>query len=234
MRWYYGMLIAASAATTLACSEEDVDSESIRTSGMYAMFELVADGNDTEVAVDLRVGGDDGTVVNLTGEDELVVTSEGESLSMSGSDGDYRVTFAGAEGGTEFTMAFNRGAEDDGAPSSTATLPEGFTLAGIDLTTPVSRAETATVTWDPSGTGDTMSWELDGDCLFPESGTMGDTGSLDLTASNYDVVTGDEEETCPATLVIERRRSGTLDPAFGEGGGVVAIQRRTIAFDSAP
>ena len=234
MRWYYGMMVAACAATTFGCSEEDVDSSAIRTDGIYAYFELVGDGGDTEVTADFRVGGDDGTVIDLAGEDELVVTSGDESRKMSGRNGDYSVTMSGSEDGQEFTIAFERGPDDDGAPDSTATLPDGFSIGGISSGDEISRTESATVTWDPSGTGDDMYWSLDGDCLWEEHGEMGDTGSLDLTASIYDVQMDEEETTCPATLTIERRRTGHLDSHYGEGGGVMAIQRRKISFTSAP
>ncbi len=234
MRWYYAMLIAACAAATFGCSEEDVDSSAIRTDGIYAYFELVGDGSDTEVTADLRVGGDDGTVIDLSGEDELVVTSGDEVRRMSGSDGDYSVTMSGSADGQEFVMAFNRGPDDEGAPNSTATLPDGFTFGGISSGDEVSRSDSVTVTWDPSGTDDDMSWSLDGDCLWEEDGEMGDSGALDLTASIYDVQMDDEETTCAATLTIERRRAGHLDSAYGEGGGVMAIQRRSISFMSAP
>jgi hypothetical protein len=234
MRWYYGMLIAACAAATFGCSEEDVDSSAIRTDGIYASFELVADGNDTEVTADLRVGGDGGTVIDLSGDDELVVTSGTESRTMSGRDGDYRVTMSGSDDGQEFVIAFNRGPDDDGAPDTTATLPDGFAIGGISSGDEISRADSVTVTWDPSGTGDDMFWSLDGDCLWEEDGAMGDSGSMDLTASIYDVQMDEEDTTCSATLTIERRRNGSLDSRYGEGGGVVAIQRRSVSFMSAP
>jgi hypothetical protein len=234
MRWYYAMLIAACAAATFGCSEEDVDSSAIRTEGIYARFELVGDGNDTEVTADIRVGGDGGTVIDLTGNDELVVTSGDERRTMSGRDGDYSVTMSGSDDGQEFVIAFNRGPEDEGAPNSTAILPDGFTIGGISSGEEVSRDDAVTVTWDPSGTDDDMRWSLDGDCLFEEDGEMGDSGELDLTASIYDLHQDDEETTCEAKLIIERRRSGHLDPAYGEGGGVMAIQRRSIRFVSAP
>jgi hypothetical protein len=234
MRWYYAMLIAACAAATFGCSEEDVDSSAIRTQGIYARFELVGDGDDTEVTADIRVGGRTGTVIDLAGEDELVVTSGDERRTMSGSNGDYSVTMSGSDDGQEFVIAFERGSDDEGAPDSTATLPDGFTIGGISSGEEVSRGDGVTVTWDPNGTDDDMSWSLDGDCLFREDGEMGDSGELDLTASNYDLHPDDEETTCEATLTIERSRPGHLDPAYGEGGGVLAIQRRSISFMSAP
>jgi hypothetical protein len=236
MRWYYMTWIAVAAATTLACSEEDVNSSAIRTSGINATFELVGNGTSTEVTVVLKVGGDGSraTVIDLDGDDEMVVTSGDETRTMSGKNGDYSVTMSGSDDDQAFTMAFNRGPEDDGAPSTTATLPAGFTLAGIDSGEEISRAGAAEVTWDPSGTGDDMTWSLDGDCLWEQSGTMGDTGSMDITASNYDVQLNEEDTTCEATLTIDRLRDGSLDPHFGEGGDVVAIQRRSITFQSAP
>ena len=240
MRWSYTLFVAAMVASTLGCSEEDVDSTSIRTSGMSAEVEIVSQGSDVKVHVDLRVGDHDrsNVVVNLTGGDELVAEAEGDRITLSGHDGDYSATFrevGAAE--TEFAIEFLRTDADESALDTRVTLPEGFTLSGIEPGATVLRSETTTVSWDPPGSSDTMRWRLDGTevgCIGEEHGTMSDNGRLSLTGGNYDVWPGDEDETCEVELTIERERAGRLDPAFGEGGSVVAIQRRSIRFVSAP
>ena len=43
-----------------------------------------------------------------------------------------------------------------------------------------------------------------------------------------------EAESCPVQLMVERERSGSIDPAFTEGGSAVAYQRRIQSFTSTP
>ena len=65
-------LLALGALLSSACSLEDVDSDAIRTQGMFADILAISPGNaSTLVRVQLTVGGDDGTNVALVGEDRL-------------------------------------------------------------------------------------------------------------------------------------------------------------------
>lgn len=244
-------LLALLALGFMGCKDEKVESEDIRTSGIYAKFGVLATGNAKATATaELRVGGDNGTVVILTGEDELLCTAtppeaEPSEKKMAKDGNEYKASFSGDAGDTEFLFAFNRGDEDETAPDSSVTLPDPFEIVGVESTQEVSRAEALTVTWEPSATKDSTKWSLDGSCLFETSGTVPDDATLTLQGDDFNPTPSAEEaakddkddsENCTATLCVEKKRKGTLDPAFAkeEGGEIYGIQRRCVKFVTTP
>src|SRR5690606_20700109 len=94
-------LLGAAVVGTLFGCNEVVDSDAIRTQGMYAGITATTDATGlTRVDVTLRVGGPNGTDVNLIGDDKLTASLEGGSAKvLSGDDGDYSTTFNKVEGG---------------------------------------------------------------------------------------------------------------------------------------
>jgi len=235
LRWVEYGLLGVFAVGLAACTE-DVDSTDVRTSGVYADMEVLATGNgQSEVTVGLKVGGtNSNTFLELDGEDELVASADGQNRNLTERGNYYEATFDTDAGGTEFKVAFNRGPEDTDAPDSHVTLPAPFELAGLDQGQTVSRADGFTLTWETSPDDDDMRWELDGDCLFHESDGISDTGTVTISASDFDPHSGDEDTTCNARICVERSRRGSVDSAFGEGGVIEAIQRRCVSFESAP
>src|SRR6187551_804100 len=124
------IVLFASAGLSLACAE-DVDSAAIRTEGMYAIYEAVADGSgETAISTQLRVGGDNGTFVELTAEDELTASTDNDSTVLShrgtGNRHYYDGTIEGDEGGLEIQIALARGEDNDDALDSLGSLPEPF------------------------------------------------------------------------------------------------------------
>ena len=94
-----------------------------------------------------------------------------------------------------------------------------------------------TVVWGPSNTGDAMTYDVDGDCTkhILSQSIQGDPGTL--TIAKGTLVSSDASQsskTCPITITIYRSRAGSLDPAFGHGGSIIARQVRTITVTSAP
>jgi hypothetical protein len=233
MRSFHIVLITA---LMLPACAEDVDSTDVRTSGVYAEIDVLAAGNGkSEVTTDLRVGGSDSnTHLKIKGEDELVATGDGVAKTMSLSGFLYKASFDVEAEDTEFVVAFMRGPDDDDAPNSNATLPAPFVLAGVESGAQVARAAGFQLTWTAATVGDGMSWQLDGDCLFPQTGSMSDTGQLRVDPSDFKVHSGEEQNTCNASICVSRSRNGQLDPAYGEGGVIKAAQRRCIAFVSTP
>jgi hypothetical protein len=244
-------LLAILAFGFMGCHEEKVESEDIRTSGIWAAFHVVATGNSkSTVSSELRVGGDDGTIVVLTGEDKLVCTAtapeaESASKTLSKDGNEYTATFSGDAGNTQFLFAFNRSDDDETAPDSHVTLPDPFGIEGVTSTDQVSRASALTVSWAVSEIKDPTTWTLDGDCLFKTEGSVPEDGTLTLAGDDFHATlsadeaakAGDSDKAnCTATLCIEKKRKGTLDPAFAkeEGGEIDAIQRRCVKFISTP
>ena len=216
--------------------KEKVDSQDIRTHGVYASFSAVANGSGTTVSAQLKVGGSNSnTYLELTGQDKLTATVGTEKGNLVGSNQTYRATFTTEEGGTSVKIAFLRGSADEDAPNSVATLPEPFTLEGIDTNQEVSRQEDIVISWDPVANDD-LEWDLDGDCISLEFGNeMDDPGMLVLTAGSVEPrFSDDADKTCEVTFTLDRIRKGTVDANFGEGGKFEAIQRRRLKFLSTP
>jgi len=229
-----GVIAGIAIALSTACT--DVESDSVLTSGMYAgvVAESVGNGTTNVVAV-LRVGGPTSTTfVDLIGDDELTATVDTDTQVMTGSNlgvlHSYSVEFEGDEPGTVYTVALNR-TVDAGAPSSTMTMPEPFTL---DPISDFSRAEDLTITWAPSGSGEDMLLEMDGSCLFFWEGEIdGDPGTYTIPANTLEQATDDTEDSCTVTLRLWRRSVGTVDPAFDDGYAR-GRQLRTSAAVSSP
>jgi hypothetical protein len=233
-------LLGLLALGFVACDDDTVESEDIRTSGIYAEFEVVATGNGkATVEAELRVGGDGGTHVVLTGDDKLVCSADDTQKTLSKNGDVYKATFTGDAGGTEFTFALKRSSDNEDAPDSVVTLPDPFTIVGPE-TDEVSRTNgELTVTWEVSTTkNDPMTWTIEGDCLFDTDGNVPNDGTLTLSGDAFDstATKQSDEKTCDAKLCLERKRKGVLDPAFAdeEGGKIYAYQRRCIDFVSAP
>lgn len=239
--------LATLGLMSAGCKDETVESEDIRTSGIWASFEVLATGNgESSVKSQLRVGGDSGTIVILTGQDKLVCSAGDTNKTLSKSGDYYKGTLAVDAGGTQFKFAFNRGDADEAAPNSVVTLPEPFTVTGVTDGQQVSRAGSLILTWEASTTPvDATTWTLSGDCLFDTHGNVQTDGTLTLQGEDFDATlsaeegakTGDAEKAnCTAKLCLERMRKGTLDPAFAEeeGGKISAVQRRCVQFVSTP
>ena len=79
MRW----MILCLGSLALACSDESVESEDIRTTGIYPEIQVTATGNGSSlVRVRLKVGGSDSnTYLNLTGDDTLSASADVNSWS---------------------------------------------------------------------------------------------------------------------------------------------------------
>lgn len=229
-RWTLFVLPAA----LLACTES-VESSDVRTSGVYPEFEVVADGSgSSRASARLKVGGDDSnTFLSLQGGDRLEVTVGDETVTLSESDNHrYSATFQIDAAGTEFEFAFIRTEADETAPRSVVALPAPFELEMT--TTEASRAtDDVAFTWDPAAGGE-LQWNIDGDCVWTEQGVTTDDGSHSIPRDEMRAPSSDEAESCPVQLTVERMSSGSVDPAFTEGGRVVAYQRRIQSFTSTP
>lgn len=218
----------------LGC-EQGVESTDIRTTGIYPEITVTATGNgNSRVEVKLKVGGSSSnTSLDLKGDDELTATVDGSTkvLDDLGSRV-YGATFPVEAEGTEFVISFLRGTEDDGAPNSTVSLPAPF-----DLTLTPTEASRATdaieLAWDPPASGN-VRWALDGDCVQLDDGSTPDDGAHSLAPATIDTFESDKEKSCTVDLDLTRSAGGTIDPAFTEGGSIVARQVRAASFTSNP
>lgn len=243
------VLLGVSAIAVLAIGCETVDSDDVATDGIYAHFEI--NGNaagEAHASGTLRVGGPaSNTFLDLTPNDSLVAYrgADEESRAMSKSNNlgiiSYHATFGVATNGTPYRIAFLRshaeGEECNGvsAPNSTASMPMPMSITAPVGSPAYSRStDPITITWSPSGTSDQMYWNASGPCIQPIGNTAisGDTGSYDIAPQT--IVGTDTAGACTITIGLERRRDGTLDPAYGEGGTIWASQVRSVNVQSTP
>lgn len=235
------LMLPASACLLFAIGCEQVDSEGVATSAVYATMTATADGDGTtEVVVGLKVGGSlSNTYLDLSGDDALEASSLDESMVMTKrrglfNDVYYTASFPGDEEDKEIAVNFKRSA-DEGAPASSVTLPAAF-----DITTPTedgifARATDAIeVTWEPAGGDEPMLVEVSGPCVETESFTdLEDNGMYTIPEGTLVALDEREDETCVLNLRVSRSRTGTLDPAY-EGGRITAVVVREVTFSSSP
>jgi hypothetical protein len=226
------LLGSMSAAT--GCRQE-VESTDIRTSGVFPVIDVTADGSgSSRVEVRLKVGGRaSNTYLELVGDDSLQVTAAGTTKVLDSSGGvAYAATFPTEAPGT-FLISFMRGAADTSAPSTTVELPTPFTMALEAREVSRSTSDLA-FTWSPStGTGD-MESTLFGSCINTVIEPIPDDGAAIISRDRIHPPDSRRSETCTVTLSLARRQSGQVDPAFTEGGTVTARQVRSATFTTMP
>jgi hypothetical protein len=235
MRYRLGLFGMSVALGASGCSLEDVDSDAIRTQGMFADMLALAPGNgSTLVRVDLNVGGENGTTVNLVGDDQLDA-SKGEvteKLERARS-GRYERQMEGDSAGA-VSVELSRG-PDDAAAGGSAELPEPFILQlETDASAGIDRGSDVVVSWAPSGTGATMHWALEGDCLWSESGDTADDGLLALGPDSFRVRATRVGEECEVQISVDRQNLGAVDGVWVPGSRFRAIQRRAVDVVSTP
>lgn len=232
--------ITLATLALLAVGCESIESTDVMTDAIYADLVATSDGSSTHTAATLRLGGaTSNTFVNLQGDDVLSVTAGGETKEMlEGYVGDiyiYNADFELSEADTEFIFSLDRSV-DAGAPDSRCTLPEP-----LDVTAPAGgetfsrELDDLTITWTPSGEQDQIRVTVRGECMWDEVVDVnGDPGTLVITAGTILSLDDDNPAACNATVIVQRRRSGTLDPGYGEGGSIVGVQAREVSFRTDP
>ncbi len=230
---FVSLLLSASLAA--GCRQE-VESTDIRTTGVYPVIDVTAEGSGTSrVLVKLKVGGiNSNTYLELIGPDRLTATGGGatKELDSTGSV-TYGATFA-TEAAGPFVVSFMRGPEDDSAPNSTVDLPEPFIITPL-ATTELSRATAdLAFTWTPGPAAGVIDSSLYGSCIDTIIETIPDDGTATISHDRIHARDGATTDSCSVTLTLARTDVGQVDPAFTEGGRVTATQIRSILFTSSP
>jgi hypothetical protein len=221
-------------AILAACGTSE--SGALLTKGISADMSVTATGSSTvHVGAELFEGNPDQLIfVDLQSGDQLLADAGGQLVPLSKSELlniiSYDADLPAGNLGDPITIAFERQV-DAGAPTSTATLPDPFTLDPVAATT--SRAAAMTVTYSPPGTDD-VTWQASGDCIQTATGSIPtDSGSIAIAAGTLVATPSQPTATCQVTLTVSRQRAGTLDPHF-EGGSILGEQARTAMFTSTP
>ena len=230
-RWAGGLTLGL-AVLGSGCSLEDVDSDAIRTQGMYADILALAPGDGTTlVRVKLTVGGDGGTNITLVGNDSLEASigELSQALRRSGR-GRYEQQIDG-DSASEVTVRLLRGADDSPA-SASARLPEPFVMTlETDDSAGISRSDPVVVAWTPA-VGGQIEWSVTGDCIWSASGITPDDGQMTLEPENLEVRGTRAGQDCAVQLTLDRSNQGTVDPVLVPGSKFQAVQRRGVSFVS--
>jgi hypothetical protein len=225
--------LVAVGAFSAACADTTVGSDTIRTKGIWASFEVKSTGPSSRLVAKLYVGGpnSDAIVYPLVPPDELRVSVNGgeeEILSATcQEENSYCSGGLGDIGGEEVRVNFDRDSTTDSAPNSTVTMPEAFQVSIED--DEVVRGQEAVVL-KLSGEARNLKYKVDGDCIFTHSDNLNADGTI--PASAIDSASFDEDEECEVTVTLTRTVEGSIDAAFGKGGRIVAIQERKVKFTS--
>ncbi|MEO6777248.1 MAG: hypothetical protein ABI467_30245 [Kofleriaceae bacterium] len=213
-----------------------VDSGAVTTAKLHADLQVLATGTGGSQVFAWLFSHRDGDpplnleTIRLVDDDTLTATSNGSSVAMQevdlGVEYRYDAAFAAAEADLRFDIALARTTEPS-APASSVTLPAPFTPTGPAT---ASRSAPLTLTWS-GGSSDPVSIHVTG-CASADLGPIADTGAATFAAGT--VVADPVGATCDLAFEISRRRTGTIDPAFGQGGSIVAIQQRTLTITSTP
>jgi hypothetical protein len=235
LRYQLGLWGLSCGLLASACSLEDVDSDSVRTQGMFADMLALAPGNGNTIArVRLTVGGEGGTSVLLAGEDRLDAFYGDVSAQLRRSgNGRYETELAGDLAGP-ISIEFGRGPGDAPAGGG-AELPEpfDFDLATVDRAG-IDRGSEVAVTWTPAVFGGVMRWSVEGRCIWSASGETPDDGGLVLGPESFRVLTTRAAEDCQVDITLERENLGSVDGVWIPRSRFRAIQRRVVRFVSTP
>jgi len=231
-----------------------VDSEDLRTSGIYKETSIVVEDSLTRVLVRLRTGPAlDADRVILSPGDQLTATLSGSITALFSegeSTGAYRGSFSQSVGGTELTVALLR-ANDDDAPASTVTLPGNFQLSAPDAGETFNAGESITVAWSPAAPANVVDVTYDIDCTIADetglprgasygrSYTVVDSGTHTAQINDILNVLGTQDELIPDVAclfqaTVTRVSNGTIDPALTRGGSIRAPRRKSVLLNVVP
>lgn len=213
-------LTMAIMTTATGCKEEEpTDSEIVRTSYIWATFEVQHNLNDTVVArARLNVESRDGDSIKLTG---------GEYISCNGqvmADGNEQVPES-----PDSLYEFVYVRSDETIPTEIR-VPAEPEIFGTNLVgNAVRSGDVLTVYWDASQPEEYVSIGLNGDCINTISANnVPDSGQYTFpTIEERDI--GNPSD-CELVLTITRRNIGTVNPAF-RGGTIEASRRSLLGLD---
>ncbi len=240
--------------TAIISGCSNTGSDNVKTEGIYAYINVVADGGgNSVVTVDLDVGsGLFGTNLELEGGDTLTAVAGGETrtLRRSGNilDIEYKTTFGFDGGGELYRVSFIR-EDGTGAENSTVTLPMPFTITAPSDNSLYTVNQDIDFTWTTSGTLDKMridasynceSTDTYGDTIdtsgFNTFNSLDDTGSVTYSLSELLNINdpASYDRGCDIEITVSRMSTGQLDNNYGEGGSITAKQIREIDIQYVP
>ena len=225
-------LVLTISLVTSSCS--NTDSNNINSPGIYADFDVKSDGSISNVVAQLKVGGAlSNTVLELSGGDQLIAYNGSASVVMTKDsslfgDIDYRASFLGDVGGTQYTITFNRPSTSE-VINSSVTLPEDFSITSNYSGTYTS-ADTLYISWAPASPSDITYISLVGICGSYYTSALPGISYINIPLSlitKYDIA---DPDSCSASIKLSRSNNVPVNAQFGEGGSFYAKQERRTDF----
>jgi hypothetical protein len=224
-----------------ACS--DTESDNVKTTGVHAEIEVVANGSgNTDINVQLEVGsgGEFTTQLDLSNGDTLVAYANGEEQTLTKVEKllgtHYVTTFNFDSTNIEFRVALLRN-NDESAPNSTVLLPDPFAITSPNSGEIFARNADIVTTWDPGFSNHSIrvNYELycsDGNYIstYQIERVISDSGQHTINATDLLGSHASQTSTqngCDLNIIVSRTRYGNLDPNYGEGGYIKASQKRS-------
>jgi len=229
----------------------DTESENVKTTGVRAEIEVVANGSgNTDIDVQLEVGsgGELATQLELSNGDSLIAYANGEERTLTKVNKllgiHYVTTFNFDSPNIEFRVELLRN-NDQSAPNSTVLLPDPFAITDPVGNEVFARNADILTTWDPQGFSDhsmKVVYELycsNGNSIST-SRTERNVSDIGQYSINAVEVLGSlanqpsSQSGCDLDIIVSRTRYGNLDPNYGEGGYIKASQKRARTVRIAP
>lgn len=233
-----------------SCAE--VDSEDLKTSGIYTETEITAEENGTTVFVRMRTGRSlDADTVILSAGDQLYASLAGDTVRLLMTDSDaYQGTFPVSPGGATVTVSLTR-LEDPDAPNSVVTLPNAFTIDAPGIGETFRAGEAISTVWTPAEPDQTVAVSYQLNCTVYDSNglpsganygkgyTTVDSGTHTTSINDILNVFGTQDElvedvSCPLEITVKRQATGTLDAALVKGGEITASRQKTVVVNVIP
>jgi len=236
---------------------ESVDSDDVRTSGVYADISVSANGaGNTRVKARLKVGGVfSNTDLELERGDQLIASATGGASIIMREDQEflggveYKATFLFDTENTRFNVAFNR-PSGISAPNSYVIMPASILIVTPNAGQTFNRSDSVTLSWTPVSnnmsrlriySSSSRCTDANGQEIFSSSNSNSissvvDPGSVTQVASSYIAANAlsDPTATCTVTFRAERTQEGVLDSAFGEGGIISANRYDEVQITVVP
>jgi hypothetical protein len=221
--------LVAVGALSGACADTTVGSDTVRTRGIWASFEVKATGSNARLVAKLYVGGpnSDAIIYPLIAPDDLRVSvAGGEESSLSQTcpeKNSYCSSGLGDVGGRVVNVNFFRGLDEENAPDSRVTVPRAFSAS--------VRSEEVVrgnpILLNLSGAADDLQYRVEGSCIFSRSGEV--TNSR-IPADAIRTTNSGKDDNCRVTVTLTSTAQGSVDSNFGKGGKFVGIQERKVSF----
>lgn len=246
------LLMIAAFVILQGCSK--TESDNVTTNGIHADIKVEGKSNGTtDVRVDLDAGGGlGGTDLELSDGDLLTARAQGQTRTLTKSANlvniEYITTFDTNAAGTEFIISLTR-QNGLNADNSRVILPAPFTLISPQDGETFNLDDLVPLEWTPFDEDGSIAVSSTYSCHW--SNGLGGTDSIYGTGicetvadDGYTTYTMREllqdlwpetyDRGCTVEISLSRKRTGTIDRHFGEGGRIVARQSRHLEIRFMP